>query len=132
MRFGPFSLAGASAGQLSFKLWLLTEPIYDRFCVYAASDGANYHGSCTWGRTSGWQNVSVDLANVFDAGSLLGQPHVWLMLVFTADRELAIPEGAYVDDVVLRACMGGVCPAAASEAVDAARSLVWTPAIAAP
>lgn len=35
-------------------------------------------------------------------GSLLGQKQVWIGLVLLSDSSNTVPEGAYVDDVVLR------------------------------
>ncbi len=42
MIYGPFSLAGATAGDLSFKLWLNSELNYDGVCRMASTDGVNF------------------------------------------------------------------------------------------
>jgi hypothetical protein len=60
----------------------------------------------------------LDLADAPSLGSLLGQPAVWIALVFVSDASAQYPEGAYVDNVELRRCSGS-CPAAAVGAADA-------------
>jgi hypothetical protein len=119
MIYGPFSLAGATAADFKYKLWLNTESGYDFVCRLASTDGNNltsYGGTCTSGTTNGaWTDKTLDLANIYSLGNLLGQPNVWVALVFYSDSSVTFPEGGHVDDIVLRQCLAGAtCPAGAS------------------
>jgi hypothetical protein len=98
---GPFDLTGAAAANLSFKLWLNSELDYDGICRMASLDGHDFYGTCTSGSTGGWENKTLDLADVPELGSLLGRPRVWIALAFSSDESFSLPEGAYVDDIVL-------------------------------
>ena len=40
----------------------------------------------------------------------MGQPNVWIAFYFYSNYVLNLPEGAYVDDIVLRKCIGASCP----------------------
>lgn len=106
MVYGPFSLADASAADLSFQLWLNTEKDWDYVCRLASIDGVNYDGWCTSGNTAGWLDRELDLADIPDLGNLTGQPNVWIALVFASDTLMTLPEGGYVDDIVLRKHVG--------------------------
>ena len=106
MVYGPFSLADASAADLSFKLWLNSEKDYDRLCRGASTDGSNYYGWCTSGNPSGWIDRVLDLAAVPTLGDLTGESSVWIALVFDSDYMITEPEGAHVDDILLRKHVG--------------------------
>jgi hypothetical protein len=113
MVYGPFSLAGATAGDLKFKLWLNSELNYDGVCWYASIDGNNFSGYCTTGNSAGWIDRVLDLAAVPTLGNLLGRANVWIALRFISDSiSIVYPEGAYVDNLVLRKCTSASCPAA--------------------
>ncbi len=73
----------------------------------ASTDGVNFSGSCTTGNTGGWVDKVLDLTNVPTLGNLMGRPSVWVALRFTSDVSNYYPEGAYVDNIVLRKCTGG-------------------------
>lgn len=64
MIYGPFDLSGATAAHLTFKLWLNTEPDYDKVCRFASIDGMDFWGTCTTGNTNGWSDKTLDLKNV--------------------------------------------------------------------
>ena len=106
MQYGPFSLEDASAADLTFKLWLNTETGYDTFFWGVSADGQNFYRSASEppasGSTGGWVDKALDLNNVAGLGSVLGQPEVWIALVFTTDFDTNFAEGAYVDNIVLR------------------------------
>ena len=68
----------------------------------ASIDGTDFYGLSVSGDTGGWGSGNLDLTDVPDLGNLLGQPSVWIAFVFTSDISIAYPEGAYVDDIVLR------------------------------
>lgn len=101
MYYGPFSLAGATAAELSFRLWYNTEDGFDEVC-YLAATGDLYYGHCESGNSGGWLNRSLDLSDIPVLGNLLGQPSVSVGFLFRSDSNLNVEEGAYVDDVVLR------------------------------
>ncbi len=105
MVYGPFSLVGASDADLTLKLWLNSELNYDGVCRMASIDSTNFHGWCTTG-TANWIDRELDLTNVPTLGNLLGQPQVWIALIFTSDLSNNYPEGGYVDNVLLRKCIG--------------------------
>ena len=113
MQYGPFSLANTSAADLKFKLWVNSETDYDKVCRFASIDGTNFWGNCTSGNSAGWIDRILDLSNVYTLGNLLGQPNVWIALVFYSDSSNTYAEGGYVDDIVVRKCSSGsTCPAA--------------------
>lgn len=106
MVYGPFSLSGASDADLTFKLWLNAETNYDFICRLASINGTNFYGTCTTGNTGGWVARELDLTNVPTLGNLLGRSQVWIALVFDTDSSVTYSEGAYVDNVLLRKCIG--------------------------
>jgi hypothetical protein len=128
MRYGPFSLADARAATLRFMLWLNVEYGSDGICRMVSTDGAHYAGFCTTGQTPGWIERTIDLANVPNAGNFLGQSTVYVALVFISDESQARPEGAYVDDIVLRKCWAQSCPPPAAPPIDGSAGLVDRPA----
>jgi hypothetical protein len=130
MLYGPFSLANTTAAELRFKLWLDSEINYDWVCRLASIEGdTDFDGSCTSGDSEGWMDMTLDLADLSTLGSLLGQPNVWVAIEFVSDASTTYPEGAYVDNVVLRKCpAGATCPAASSQTLAAHSRIVEAPA----
>jgi C1A family cysteine protease len=112
MVYGPFGLVDALAADLQIKLWVSTERDYDYACRVASIDGNNFYGNCTSGNSGGWIDMGLDLSDVYTLGSLLGEPQVWIALVFDSDGTVNNPEGAYVDNIVLRkyASVTGAAP----------------------
>jgi C1A family cysteine protease len=109
MTYGPFSLADATAAELTFELWLNAEAEFDWFSVAVSTDGANWSGWSATDSTGGWVNVSIDLKSAPHLGPLLGRPKVWVALGFDSDESYRLPEGAYVDNIVLRKCASAYC-----------------------
>jgi len=102
MIHGPFSLADATAAELTFDWWSKTEYGYDLFFWGASIDGENYHGTLVTGDWSSWTTGELlDLSDVPELGSLLGEEQVWIALVFGSDSSITY-EGSYVDNVLLR------------------------------
>lgn len=106
MVYGPFSLAGgvtAAEFQLNFKLECEAPgvEIWDYFSVLASTNGSNFYGTRFTG-TVAPRSFTLDLADVSDLGSLLGEDQVWVALYFHSDPSVTEPNGAQVDDVVLR------------------------------
>jgi hypothetical protein len=104
--YGPFSLAGASAAELAFQLWLNSEPEYDGLFVGASTDGAAFHGYTITGNSAGWMPYRLDLGAVPELGNLAGQKEVWIALIFVSDGVVRMQGGAYIDDIVLREYIG--------------------------
>ena len=118
MVYGPFSLAGATAADLKFKLWLNSELNYDGVCRMASVDGNSFSGSCSTGNSNGWVDRTLDLSNVPELGNLLGRSQVWVALAFISDGSIVKTEGAYPDEIVLRKCMSASCPATSLASAD--------------
>jgi hypothetical protein len=114
MVYGPFSLAGATAAELNFWMSLTTETNFDFLNRLASIDGSNFYGSRTSGNTGGWVTRTLNLANVFTLGNLLGQSQVWIAVSFSSDDSNTLPNGAFVDDIVLRKCETASCPGLAA------------------
>ncbi len=132
MIYGPFSLAGATAGDLSFKLWINSEQNYDAVCRFASIDGSNFSGTCTSGDSAGWIDRVLDLEDVYSLGNLMGRSQVWVALRFVSDDSLNYAEGGYVDNIVLRKYVSasGVAPAMGNaEPEPCAGQIVDIPAV---
>ena len=119
MVYGPFSLAGATAAELQAKLWLNTETSYDEACLLTSVDNSNFYtsnaGTCFSGNSGGsFVDTALDLNDVYILGNVLGQPQVWIAVVFQSDVSNTYPEGAYVDDLLLRKCTSSCTTVAAS------------------
>jgi len=128
MDYGPFSLENTSAAELRFKLWLNSEPTYDFVCRMASVNGTDFYGTCTSGNSNGWIDRVLDFSNVHQLGNLLGQRQVWVSLYFYSDSSITYPEGAYVDNVILRKCpVGATCPAGSSLSIPANSRLTEFP-----
>lgn len=116
MIYGPFSLADTTAGELRARMWTQSEVSFDQLYFLASTDNYNYYGTRYSGNFS-WEEKILDLSNVYTLGNLLGYSNVWVAFVFQSDYYINYPEGAYVDDIVLRKCPSGAsCPAGASPA----------------
>ena len=111
MIYGPFDLSGATDAELAFSLWLDSESDHDYAQWMASTDGADFHGYQQSGDSGGWIARDFDLTNVPTLGNLVGQPQVWIAFLFQSDSSNTA-EGAYVDDIALRAAVGD-CPGAA-------------------
>jgi hypothetical protein len=115
MVYGPFSLAGATAAQFNLQLWLNSELNFDAACIMASIDNNNFSGNCISGNSgNAFVPESLDLSSVFSLGDLRGQSNVWVTVIFTSDYSVNLPEGAFVDDLLLRKCTVASCPSLAS------------------
>lgn len=107
--YGPFSLAGASAAELTYGWWIDSEPDFDTLSVMVSIDGDTFYGWESSGHLESWQEFAIDFTDVPDLGSVLGEDRVWIAFVFASDESVNW-EGAYVDDIVLRVEIGSVEP----------------------
>lgn len=102
MMYGPFSLEGAAGAELTFRLWLNSMLGQDQMYWGAALNGKDFWGFFLSGNSDGWEEFSLDLRYIPPLGDLTGESQVWIMLAFISDASGHLPEGAYVDDVLLR------------------------------
>lgn len=109
MVFGPINLSDASMAVMSFDLWLNTELNFDFFSYGASEDGSAFQFISESGNSTGWVNKSLNLADV-NGQNFVGKSHVWIGFKFETDSSVNYPVGAVVDEVLLRKCVGGVCP----------------------
>jgi hypothetical protein len=117
MRYGPFSLAGATRAWFEFDMRLYSEPGYDKLGIYVSTNGTNFYGyafdNSTVGYTSsGFVRELIDmreLERVFSAQGLVlhGQPQVYVAFRFSSDTSV-VYEGNYVDNFALM--KGGGAP----------------------
>lgn len=107
-----FSLVGATDAEMTMKGWLSLENGYDYFCFYASTDNQYFYGDCYSYDTTGWEDFTLDLTNVYLIGDLRGQPSVWVGLRFFSDEIFNEPVGVYVDNLIVRMCPSGVCASA--------------------
>jgi murein DD-endopeptidase MepM/ murein hydrolase activator NlpD len=128
MIYGPFDLRAAIAGELKFELWLYTESYTDPLFYSASIDGTSFYGYIVTGNSQGWVDKTLGLSNIPTLGSLMGQSQVWVALVFSSNGSIAYPEGAYVDDVVVRRCFQEPCSSDGSGALDAFPGMWQAPA----
>ena len=115
MIYGPFSLADATDAVVDFYLWLNSE-LFDDYLRYGASlDGSTFYVWGLHGYSGGWMPWSFDLTDVGPLGNLCGQSQVWIAFIFQSGSTTTYPEGARLDDIVLRKCTSSSCPTAISE-----------------
>jgi C1A family cysteine protease len=88
MVYGPFSLADAAAGDLTFKLWLNSEADYDGIYRSASTDGSTFYGIWTTAISDGWIDRTLDLTDVPTLGDLTGEQEVWIALMFYSDSSI--------------------------------------------
>jgi hypothetical protein len=114
MEYGPFSLQDATDAYWRFSLWLDRGGVFDTpdFCWYAWSSNTVVWEDCLTIDTGTWYTWTVDLSD--PAIDVLGESQVWIGFRFTSLSTGSQAEGAYVDDVVVRKCVGGICPASSS------------------
>jgi hypothetical protein len=106
--YGPFSLTGASDAELLYDAWVNSELDYDEFFVGASIDNDMFYGSSVSGNSGGWTSDNFDLTDVYTLGNLMGQSQVWITFMFASDSSITYPEGAYVDNIVLRKLTGSL------------------------
>jgi hypothetical protein len=117
MVYGPFSLTDALEAEIDLAVWLNTEVLFDGLGIYTSMDDEWYY-EVGWadGDWEMWLNLSYNLSEVPELGSLIGEPQVWIALVFEADDSIASGEGCYVDDIVLRKCVSAPCTTVSTSA----------------
>ena len=105
MIYGPFSLEDATQAEFRFMFWLNSEEGWDFLFAGASIDGNSYYGGTISGEQD-WGERIFDLTDVYSLGDLTGQTQVWVAIAFQSDYSISYPEGAYVDDVLIRKYVG--------------------------
>jgi hypothetical protein len=131
MIYGPFDLSDATEAEMRLSVWVNTPPapseLYDYVCWMASTNGNDFAGSCAWGESAIWSDRILDFSSVPGySGSMIGQSQVWVALYFHSDSSGVMTGGAYVDDILVRACMGGGCPAGAAAVSGSNTSELFT------
>lgn len=109
MYIGTFDLSDAMQAELNFDLWLNTEAGYDSLSWGVFDYGESIYMVSQSGNTNGWVNKTLDLSNV-DGQNFLGKSQISIAFLFRSDESVTYPVGAIIDEIVLRKCVGGVCP----------------------
>jgi len=113
MAYGPFDLSDANWAAFSFFISLNSEGSFDFFDFLASDDGINFSGYALSGSTGGqWIPFALALTAV-PTGSgafenFTGKDSVWIAFAFSSDNSVNLPNGAFVDDVVLQKGMVNV------------------------
>jgi hypothetical protein len=85
--YGPFSLQGAAAAEVTFWRWQRSEAGYDLLRWMASVDGQNFYGIQDSGDSGGWVAETFDLSNVYTLGDLRGRSQVWVGFQFISDGD---------------------------------------------
>ncbi|PIE75941.1 hypothetical protein CSA17_04865 [bacterium DOLJORAL78_65_58] len=99
---GPYDLnvTGITGGTFQCDLNLVCEEAgsayYDFFFMGVSLNGINYQGHVYAGTHSG--TVTLDLSNVPEFGSVLGQDQVWFAFMFQSDETVTESNGAQIDE----------------------------------
>jgi hypothetical protein len=101
---------------------------YDHLYYLVSVDNAHFYGRQISGHDEDWFGASLDLASVPTLGSILGEPQVWVAIVFQSDASINLPEGAYVDEVVVRKCLREPCDGGGSATGGPSGDVVIEPA----
>ena len=113
--YGPFSLANATDADLRFRMWLNSAAYSDYFSYLISTDGGSFMGYQVSGSSSGgWIDRTLSLATDPGIGSLLGEESVWIAFIFSSDGSGALPEGVYIDDVLIRQYLPEITTATAT------------------
>lgn len=117
----PVNLKYVAQGEYSAKVWTNLNP-GDEVCLRVAATNsdscsseygwpiisASDPGVCRSGQTNDWEDLTLDMADVPQVGSVLSEERVCLGVTFQSQYGETRPEGAYVDDVNLRICPEGL------------------------
>jgi Immune inhibitor A-like, MAM domain len=100
MRYGPFSLAGATDARMLFKYWMQTEAGYDTFSWDYSCNGVD-----RWtGRTlSGFGpgTISAWASSTFSLKPCVGKTQVYVQFTFNSDQSVNY-QGVWVDNVKIQ------------------------------
>jgi len=105
--YGPFDLSDANWAAFSFFVSFNLEPKNDFLFVSASDDGTTFSGFSLSGTSSGqWFPYSLALTAVPSSGNiyrnLTGKSAVWIAFFMFANSTTSLPNGAFIDDVLLQ------------------------------
>jgi PKD repeat protein len=100
MIYGPFSLVDATGALVSFKYWMNNHDANDKLQYFVSLNDSAYWGMETAQQALTWQTINFDLGDPHLQVHPLGQPQVWLALIFISDGS-GQSEGAYVDSLAI-------------------------------
>jgi M6 family metalloprotease-like protein len=114
LTYGPFSTVGATAAQLTYHYWTNLEPWYDYLWVGVSANNSYYTEILYTGNSGGWQFEAFDINDPLRDGSIsyLNLPTVWVRFRLETDPSINYPEGAYLDNILLRKCTTSTCSGA--------------------
>lgn len=99
---GPFTTKRATTGVLTFKYQNESEVGFDYLYWCASVDDIIYYCHGHTGSTNGrWRGGKIDLKNVPNYGSMLGEDTVYVAWIFYSDFSIT-DQGPFVDDVKLK------------------------------
>ena len=98
--YGKFDLVNAVAADLSMHTWYEMGPT-DKMEVLINA-GSGWEGYQFEGNSGGWTYVQLDLTDWPVYGNLLGYSNITFALHFISSANIPKPEGAFVDNVVIR------------------------------
>ena len=94
MRYGPFSLAGATNARMLFKYWVDSEVGYDVFSwAYSCKGVRNWTG-----QTVSANNPGLWVSATFSLKPCVGKTQVYVQFTFTSDQSVNY-QGVWVDNV---------------------------------
>jgi hypothetical protein len=109
MAYGPFSLSDASEVRYAAQLWANVFSPDDLVGFSFTTDGVNFTYDLFGDTDGAWVPVSRKLSEIPGGAAYLGQPEVYFGILFRSDEIAHLPEGAYMDDIRLEKCVGGMC-----------------------
>jgi hypothetical protein len=97
MRYGPFTLSGASDARMSFRYWVDTELGYDTFSwAYSCNGVANWTEKTVSGNAPGvWVSTTLSLK------PCIGKSQVYVQFTFTSDQSVNY-QGVWLDNVKIQ------------------------------
>ncbi len=107
MIYGPFDLSDANWAAFTFYVWANLQDNSDYFYFMASDDGQNFSGYALYGSSGGnWYPYSLPLHAVptgsAEMKNFAGKATVWIAFYFESDASGNLPNGVFVDDIVLQ------------------------------
>ncbi len=107
MTYGPFDLSDANWAAFSFSVWVNLQDNSDYFYFMASDNGSDFYGYALSGSSDGnWYPYSLPLHAVptgsDEIKNFTGKPQIWITFQFESDASGNLPNGVFVDDVVLQ------------------------------
>ena len=105
MKYGPFSLSGASSFSISYWIRGYTEQNYDFLHLLISGNGNTWYTleSISGNLGTSWTNKSFNSAQIqsLTGQNFLGDSSVWIVFIFSSDASLSNYAGAFIDDILI-------------------------------